>query len=142
MMRHESTSHAARAGLVGEGELRVRVLGERERLWPAVLHRIAQAMERADAGIAAPGEGEPRSAAHADQLIVDEIGRHADQMQIPPTLAHDFLSGGERDEMGEPLERHAGTVAHVRCNRLLQRQQLHRAYSTTVCDCSRRYWGR
>ena len=46
------------ARLVGVGHRGVAVLLELERLRPAVLDRVAQAVQRADAGIAAPGEDE------------------------------------------------------------------------------------
>ena len=38
-------------------------------------------VQRADARIAAPGEHQLGGAAHADQLVVDEIGRHAHQVR-------------------------------------------------------------
>ena len=51
---------------------------------PAVLHRVAQAMQRSHAGIAAPGKLQLRGAAGADQLIVNQVRRHADQRQVAP----------------------------------------------------------
>ena len=45
---------------------------------PSILHRVAQPVQRADARIAAPGKLELRDAARADQLIVNQIRRHAD----------------------------------------------------------------
>ena len=94
-------------------------------------------MQRADARIAAPGERELARAARADQLVVDEVGRHAHEMQVAPALADQLVAGRERDEVREALEREAGAVGDVLRdrsasgrNRVIQ--------STTVRDCSRR----
>ena len=52
-------------------------------------------MQRADAGIAAPGEHELVDAAHADELVVDQVRRHADQRQALALLADHLVAGGE-----------------------------------------------
>ena len=101
--------------------------------------RIAQAMQRTDAGIAAPGERQLARAAHADQLVVDQVRRHADQVQVAPALADDLVAGRERDQVREAFQRDARAVGDVRAIASLQRQDASRAYSTTVRDCSRRY---
>src|SRR5437763_11003001 len=51
----------------------VRVLLELERPRPALLDRVAQPVERAHAGIPAPGEGQLPSTVRADQLVVDDV---------------------------------------------------------------------
>ena len=80
--------------------------------------------------------------AHADHLVVDEIGRHADEVQILAALPDDLVTRRERNQVREPFERNALAVAHVALDRIRKTHQRHRAYSTTVCDCSRRYCGR
>ena len=67
------------------------------------LYRLAEAVERADAGIAAPREDELACATHADHLVVDDIRRHPDQRQLPSPLAHDLMTRGVRDEVRESL---------------------------------------
>ena len=52
----ERRRHVRRAGGVGVRHRRVAVLFELERPRPAALDRIAQAVQRPDAGVAAPGE--------------------------------------------------------------------------------------
>ena len=47
--------------------------------------------------------------AHADHLVVDQIGRHADERQVAKTLADGLMRGRRRDEMRETLE--GGVVA-------------------------------
>ena len=64
-----------RAGAIGGGHAGMAVLVQFQRLRPLLLDGIAQTMQRADARIAAPGEGELSRAAHADQLVVDQVGR-------------------------------------------------------------------
>ena len=84
----------------------VAVLLDLERARPAVLDRVAEAVQRADAGIAAPREDVSlRAQPDADQLVVDDVGRHPDEVQVTPPLADDLVAGGERDEVGEALER-------------------------------------
>ena len=69
----DGEGQVGRAGLVGVRHRGVGMLLERQRLRPAVLDRVAQPVERADAGIAAPGEDQLVRRAHADQLVVDEV---------------------------------------------------------------------
>ena len=79
---------------------------------PAVLDRVAQAMQRADARIAAPGKNQLVDAAHADELVVDQVRRHADQRQTLAALADDLMGGGMRDQVGETFQRHRVAVAN------------------------------
>ena len=111
------------AGLVGIGHGGVGMLLDRERLRPAVLDRIAEAVQRADAGIAAPGEHDLVDAAHADELVVDQVGRHADQRQALLLLADDLVAGGMRDQVGEPLHGHGVAIADGRFHGLGKRQK-------------------
>ncbi len=101
-----------RAGSVSGRHTGMRVFFERERSGPALLHRIAQPMQRADARIAAPGENQLRRAARADQLIVDQIRRHADQRQIAAPLTDDLVPRGERNQVCEAFQSHHITVAN------------------------------
>ena len=101
------------AGLIGVGHRGVGMLLERERRRPVVLHRVAHAVQRSDAGIAAPGKDQPVGGAHADQLIVDQIRGHADERQVLPALADHLMAGGERDEMGEAFHGHRVAVAQI-----------------------------
>src|SRR5882762_318863 len=87
------------------------LIGERAR--PAILDRVAHAMERADARIAAPGKHRLVGAAHADELVVDQVGRHADQREAPAALADHLVAGGVRNEMGEAFHRERVAVADI-----------------------------
>ena len=61
---------------------------------PAV---VAEAVQRAHAGVAAVGEDQLARAAGADHLVVDQIRRHPAQGQVPATLTDDLVAGGEAD---------------------------------------------
>ena len=98
------------ARLVGIGHGGVGVFLDRERLRPAVLDRIAQPMQRADPRIAAPGEDKFLGAAHAYELVVEEVRRHLDQRKAAPLLADHLVAGRIGDEMGEPLHCHGIAV--------------------------------
>jgi hypothetical protein len=80
-------------------------------------------MQRTDAGIAAPGKGHALGATHADQLIVDQIGRHADQGQAFPFLADHFVSGGKRNQMREAFHRNGVAVFHIGFDRICEREK-------------------
>jgi hypothetical protein len=82
--------------------------GDRRR--PAVLVGIAETMQRAHARIAHPGEDELVGATHADELVVDQVGRHPDQREAPAALADDLMPGCERDQVGEPLHGHGVAI--------------------------------
>ena len=91
---------------------------------PAVLHRVADAVQRTDAGVAAPREDQLRGAARTDELVVDDVRRHADQRQITAPLADDLVPGRERDQMGEALQRHGVAVVDQPRHGLRQRHDL------------------
>src|SRR2546430_10162966 len=67
VVAHERAGQTARAGLVRRADLGVSMLGDRERLRPLALDRIAQAVERPHPGVASPREGQPVGASHADR---------------------------------------------------------------------------
>ncbi len=96
----------------------VRVLLELERRRPAVLDRVAQPVQRADARVAAPREDELARAAHPDQLVVDDVGRHPHERQVAPPLPDQLVPGRVRDQVREALERDDVAVAHELRDRL------------------------
>ena len=102
------------AGRVRRRHPCVRVLLELERPRPAVLDRVAQPVQRADAGVAAPREDELRRAAGADQLVVDDVGRHPHERQLAPLLPDQLVPRGVRDQVREALERDRVAVADER----------------------------
>ena len=67
-------------------------------------------MKRAYARIAGPGEDQAGSAAHADHLIVDEVGRHADKGETAAALADKFVARGKGDQVSESLKRNGVAV--------------------------------
>ena len=103
----------------------MRALDDGQRLRPIPFDRIAEAVQGTDPGIAAPGEGQAFGTPHADHLVADQIGCHADQMQPAAALTNDLVTGGKRDQMREALERHALTVAHVLRDGIGKRHQRH-----------------
>ena len=48
----------------------------------------------------------------ADQLVINQVGGHANEGEILFALANDFVTCGKRDEMSETLERNRITVAN------------------------------
>ena len=99
-------------GHVAVGHPRVAVLLYLQRDRPGMLHRVAEPVQRADARIAAPGEDQLAGAACADELVVDQVGRHPDQGQIPAPLPDHLVSGGERDQVRESLHGHGVPVVN------------------------------
>ena len=91
---------------IAGGHARVRVLIELERSRPAGLNRIAKPVERTDAGVPAPGENERAGAPHPDHLVVDDVGRHADEGELASALPNQLVTRGVRNEMREAFERH------------------------------------
>ena len=89
------------------------VFFEFQRLRPAVLDGVAQPVQRTYAGIAAPREDEFARAPHADELVVDQVGRHTDQRKAAPALPDDLMAGGEGDQVREPFQGHGVAVVHV-----------------------------
>ena len=69
-----------------------------------MLHRVAQPVKRADAGVAAPREAGLALATEADQLVIDHVGGHAHEREVAPALTGN-RGGRVRDEVGGALER-------------------------------------
>ena len=83
----------------------VAVLLELDRVRPAVFDGVAEAVQRADAWVAPVGEDELARRSDADQLVVEDVRGHPDQLEIPTALADQLVTGGERDQVREPFER-------------------------------------
>ncbi len=126
----EGRRHAGGAGGVGVRHRGVAVLLDLERPRPAALDGVAQAMERADAGIAAPREHQLARAAAPDHLVVQEVRRHAHERQIGNALPDDLVPGGKRDEVGKTLERDALAGTHESRDGVGKRRE--RAHASSV----------
>ena len=120
----DGAGQACRARLVGIGHGCVAVLLGLDGARPAVLDGIAHAAQQADARIAGIGEDHLLREPHADHLVVDDVGRHADQGQVLAALADRLMGGRMRDEMGETFERDDVAVAQVVGNSLLEALKL------------------
>jgi hypothetical protein len=86
---------------------------EFQRPGPSVFDGISKAVQRSDAWVAAPREGEPLRAARADHLVVNQIWRESNEIEILATLSNDFMTRRKRNEMSESLERHRIAVVNV-----------------------------
>jgi hypothetical protein len=116
--RSHAERQIRRARRVRRRHAGVRVLLELERLRPSVLDGVAKAVQRADAGIAAPREHELARAAHPDQLVVDHVRRHPHERQVPPALPDQLVPRRVRDQVREALERDDVAVVHELRDRL------------------------
>ena len=72
----------------------------------------ADRVQPTHARVAEPAEHELACDARGDHLVVDEVGGHAGQGQIAPSLADDLVPGSEADEVREPLDGHRVAIAH------------------------------
>ena len=111
---HHRERESRGAGRVPVRHPRVAVLVELDRSGPAVLDRVAEAVQRADARVAAVGEHELAGGAHPDHLVVEDVRRHPDQLELAPALAQQLVAGGERDQVGEALHRDRVAVGDER----------------------------
>ena len=98
-----------------------------------LLDGVAEPMETAHAGIAAPGEDEPPGAAHTDHLVVDDVGRHAYEGQVTTPLADYLVTRGKRNQVREPLERHRVAVVHRLGDRDFERHDCGRSRCLHGC---------
>ena len=100
------------AGAIGRRHAGMRVFFDLDGLGPVVFDRVAQAVQRPDARISAPGEDDLLDAPGADELIVDQVRGHADHGEIALGLPDDLVSGGERDQVREPFQGDRVAVAN------------------------------
>ena len=114
----------ARARDIGVGEVGMAALLDLHGPGPAVLHRIAEAVQRAHPRIAAPGEDQAPDAAHADELVVDEVRRHAHRGEVAEARADHRVARGMGDQVGEPLHGDGVAVFDERGHRLGERDDL------------------
>ena len=119
-----ATQHAERqfrrTRRVGRRHTGVAVLVPGERPRPRLFDSIAQTVQGTHSGVAAPAEGELLHQAHADQLVVHQIRRHAYQMQIADALTNDLVARGEGNEMRETLHCEHLPGLHVTRDHLAQ----------------------
>lgn len=109
-----------RARGVAVGHPGVTVLVDLQRGGPAVLDGVPEAVQRTDARVAAPGEDQLPGRTRADQLVVDDVGGHPGEREVLDPLTDDLVRGGERDEVGEPLQRHGVAVMNQLRDGLVQ----------------------
>lgn len=91
---------------------RVRVLLELELPRPVVLDRVPQAVQRADARVAAPREDELAGAGGSDQLVVDHVRRHPHKRQVAPLLPDKLVPRRVRNQAREALESDGVPISH------------------------------
>src|SRR3954451_16570498 len=93
-------------------------------------------MQRANPGVAAVREDELRRAADTHHLVVQDVRRHPDQLEILPALADHLVPSGERDQMREPLHRKRCTIGDELGNSFLQYDDLSHEYSFFCAQCA------
>jgi hypothetical protein len=100
---------------------------------PIPLDRIAQPMQRSDAGVATPREDELARTPGTDHLVVQKIGGHPDEGEIPQPLPDNLVSGCKRNQMRESFERDGVSRVNRTSDRLVQLEQLtHRLSPATA----------
>ena len=80
----------------------------------APFHRVAKPVQGANPRIAAPRKDQTIRAPHADHLVKNQVGRHADEGKVFLSLADDFVAGRKGDQMGKPFQRHGVSVVNQR----------------------------
>ncbi len=117
----DGAGQAGRTGLIGLGHGGVRMLDGVDGARIGVLDRVAHAAQEANAGIAGVGEHHLFRQPHADHLVVDDVGSHADQRQLADPLPDRFVSRGVRNEVGEALEGDDIASTKIAPHRVVQR---------------------
>jgi len=84
----------------------MRIFFNLERTGPVVLFSIPEPMKQSEAWITGPRKYELPGATHSDHLVVNNIGAHTDEREIPALLPNHFMARGERHQMTESFERY------------------------------------
>ncbi|MCY1306785.1 hypothetical protein D9M70_566650 [compost metagenome] len=100
---------------------------------PLVFDRVAEAVQRADAGIAAPGKFHAARRAHADQLVVENVGRHAHEIEVLAALADHLMARGIGDQMGEAFHGDGIAIPDIVADGLGERNDLRHVSSLRCC---------
>ena len=85
-----------------------------------MLDRVAEAMQRPDARVAAVGEHKLARRTDPDHLVVEQIRRHPDQLELASALAKQLVACGEWDQVSEALERDAVAVVNELGDRVVE----------------------
>ncbi|MNX87170.1 hypothetical protein D3C86_1190840 [compost metagenome] len=93
-----------------------------QRVWPLLLDRVTQTMQRTDARVTAPGENQLAGTTGTDQLVVDQVRGHPHQGQVFLALANDFVTRRRRDQVSEAFERNGIAVVYELLHRVVQRK--------------------
>jgi hypothetical protein len=124
----DGAGQSGRARLIGVGHGGVAMFLDLQRVGEAVLDRIAHPAQETDAGIAGIGEDQLFRHAHADHLIVDQIGGHADQGEISESLTDRLMRGSGRDQMGKAFKSDLVAIAQIFGDRMCKRQELRHSH--------------
>ena len=79
-------------------------------------------MQGTYARVAAPGKNQLARTTGPDQLVVDQVGRHAHQRQVFLALTDDFMTCRCRDQVGKAFERDGIAVIDELLYRISQRK--------------------
>src|SRR5207247_5373637 len=80
--------------------------------------------EPADPWIPEPREDQLAGHAGRDHLVIDEVRREPGEREVALPLADDLVAGGERDQVGEALDRDRVAVADELGDRVSHRRHL------------------
>ena len=106
MGSQDGERQAGGARVVGAGHIGMAVLLDLKRERPSVFDGVAETVQRADAGVAAPRENQLFRAAHPDELVIYQIRRHADQRQVFLALTDDLVTRRMGDKVREAFHGH------------------------------------
>ena len=120
--REEGEARRGRLVAAEQPEMGVLLDFERPRIGP--FDRPPHGVQRAHARVAEPAEDELAGGAGGHHLVHEQVRRQAHESEVAPPLADDFVSGGKRDQVGEPLQHDRVPVAYEAAHRLLHGQDL------------------
>jgi len=106
----------------------------------AVLHAVAQPLERAHARVAGVRKDDLAGAARGHHLVVNQVRGGTRQDEVFPSLANDFVPGGKRDEVRKAGGIHKVPVVHVLSDGFAQTGQFGHAnfsrFQSRICVCA------
>ena len=133
---HDRARHPGGPGRVPVGHAGVAVLLDLDRVRPAVLDGVAKAVQRSHPGIAAVGEHQLAGRPHPDHLVIEDVRRHPDELQIAAPLTKDLVAGGKRDQVGEALDGDGVAIVNDLGDGVAQRRDLGHCITAVGAVCS------
>jgi hypothetical protein len=85
-----------------------------------VFNGVSKTVQGTRTRIAGPRKHELLGASHSDELVVNDVRRHANEREFATPLADDLVTRRERNQVSKPLQRDSVAIMDLVSNGLVK----------------------